>query len=53
MSEFAVRAGSVISNSYQPCPKHQILSVNGLFQLGVELQACLLEELAKFSNQPS
>jgi hypothetical protein len=43
---FAVKDGQLVANSYQPSPKHVILSSDGFFQLGSELQACLLEELA-------
>jgi hypothetical protein len=44
---FEVKAGEVVPGSYWPNPKHAILSARGFFQLGDELQACLLEELAK------
>ena len=43
---FAVQGGRVVPGSYQRSPKHLILSAEGFFQLGVELQACVLEELA-------
>lgn len=43
---FAVKSGEIVTGSYQPCPKHQILSADGFFRLEGELQACLLEELA-------
>jgi hypothetical protein len=43
---FAVKSGEIVSGSYQPCPKHQILSADGFLRLEGELQACLLEELA-------
>lgn len=42
---FAVQGGRIVPDSYQSCPKHLILSADGFFQLGAELQACLLEEL--------
>jgi hypothetical protein len=44
---FAVRGGEIVPGSYQPCPKHRILSDDGFFRLEPELQACLLEELAR------
>ncbi|HEX5105578.1 MAG TPA: hypothetical protein VFV87_17285 [Pirellulaceae bacterium] len=42
---FEVHGGHVVPDSYQPNPKHLILSDSGFFGLGAELQACLLEEL--------
>ena len=43
---FAVQGGRIVPDSYQSSPKHMILSADGFFRLGAELQACLLEELA-------
>ncbi|MBX7106519.1 MAG: hypothetical protein K1X57_20760 [Gemmataceae bacterium] len=43
---FAVQRGRIVPDSYQSSPKHLILSADGFLQLGAELQACLLEELA-------
>jgi hypothetical protein len=43
---FTVQGGKLMPDSYQRCPKHMILSADGFFRLGAELQACLLEELA-------
>jgi hypothetical protein len=43
---FQVKNGEVIAGSYRPNTKHQLLSSRGFFQLGAELQPCLLEELA-------
>ena len=48
---FAVKAGSVVPGSYQNCPKHQLLSARGFFQLVEELQTCLLEELGNLYTQ--
>jgi len=42
---FQAKDGVVIPASYQRSPRHLILSADGFFQLGRELQACLLEEL--------
>ena len=42
---FEVRGGRVVAGSYKPCPKHVVLTDDGFFNLGPELQACLLEEL--------
>lgn len=42
---FAVKGGQVVPDSYLRSPKHSILSDDGFFRLGAELQACLLEEL--------
>jgi hypothetical protein len=44
---FEVKGGQVVPDSYRPSPRHLILSADGFFQLGAELQACLLEELAR------
>ncbi len=43
---FAVKGGEVVPGSYQRNPNHRLLSADGFFRLGAELQACLLEELA-------
>jgi hypothetical protein len=43
---FEVKGGQVVPGSYRASPKHMILSPDGFFRLGSELQACLLEELA-------
>jgi hypothetical protein len=43
---FEIKNGQVVPGSYQASPKHMILSANGFFRLGSELQPCLLEELA-------
>lgn len=42
---FSVKNGQVVPGSYQASHKHLILSPRGFFDLGEELQACLLEEL--------
>lgn len=42
---FQVGSGVVVRDSYQPNGNHIILSRDGFCQLGVELQACLLEEM--------
>lgn len=42
---FEVQDGQVVADSYRPSPNHMILSADGFFQLGSELQAILLEEL--------
>lgn len=49
---FAVERGKIALESYERSPKHLILSVDGFFQLGPELQACLLEELANRVRAP-
>jgi hypothetical protein len=43
---FEVKNGHVVPGSYRASHKHMILSANGFFRLGSELQPCLLEELA-------
>ena len=42
---FAVQGGEIVPGSYRHSPKHLILSADGFFRLGAELQACLLKEL--------
>ena len=43
---FAVHSGQLVSGSYRPNPNHALLTANGFFQLGSELQPCLLQTLA-------
>lgn len=43
---FAVKNDKIVPGSYQPNPRHLILSDDGFFRLGTELEASLLEELA-------
>jgi hypothetical protein len=47
---FEVRDGKVVPDSYRPSPKHMILSPDGFFQLGSELEPCLLEELVALTE---
>lgn len=42
---FEIRNGQVVVGSYRASPNHVILSANGFFFLGAELQSCLIEEL--------
>lgn len=49
---FEVKHGQVVPGTYQASPKHVILSSGGFFQFGTELEACLLEELAKCASAP-
>lgn len=42
---FEVKGGRVIPGAYKPNPRHMILSPDGFFDLGSELQGCLLDEL--------
>ena len=44
---FEVRAGHVVARSYQPIPAHRLMTERGFFQLGLELEQCLLTELAQ------
>lgn len=44
---FEVEDGQVVPGSYRAIPEHVILSSDGFFRIGAELEACLLEELAK------
>jgi hypothetical protein len=46
---FEVKDGEVVPGSYRRSPRHVILSADGFFQLGVELQACLMEEVASLA----
>jgi hypothetical protein len=42
---FEVKDGRIVPGSYRPSPKHMLLSSDGFFRLGSELQPSLLEEL--------
>jgi hypothetical protein len=42
---FEVRGGRVVPGSYRPFSSHIILTADGFFRLGAELQAFLLQEL--------
>lgn len=43
--EFDVSGGKIVPGSYRPNPKHYLLSTDGFFQLGAQLEHCLLEVL--------
>jgi hypothetical protein len=43
---FQVKAGEVLSGSYQASPRHMLLTSDGFFRLEDGLQQCLLRELA-------
>jgi hypothetical protein len=47
---FEIKNGQVVPGSYRASPKHMILSANGFFRLGSELQPCLLEELTALAG---
>ncbi len=47
---FEIEDGKVVSGSYQPNPKHRILSANGFVNLGHDLQACLRSELSSLNK---
>jgi hypothetical protein len=51
IGDFEVKDGQVVPGSYQPSPRHRILSDDGFFRLAAELQTCLLEELATRAGQ--
>jgi hypothetical protein len=42
---FEVRNGEVVPGSYQPSPRHRILSADGFFRLDAGLHAALMQEL--------
>ena len=48
--EFDVKDGQIVHGSYRANPKHYLFSPDGFFQLGAQLQDCLLEVLAAISN---
>src|SRR5947199_2138620 len=48
--EFDVKDGKIVSGSYRPNPKHYLLSADGFFQLGPQLEHCLLEVLASIPD---
>ena len=43
--EFHVRHGKIVPGSYRPNPKHYLLSADGFFQLGPQLEDFLVEAL--------
>jgi len=43
---FEVKEGELLPESYRRNPSHLILSPDGFFNLGAELQKCLVEELS-------
>jgi hypothetical protein len=43
----------VVRGSYRANPGHRILTVDGFFHLGPELQAWLMEELTRLVEQRS
>jgi hypothetical protein len=47
---FEVRAGHVVAHSYQRNPSHRLMTEHGFFQLGDELQRCLVFELEQLHN---
>lgn len=51
LGAFKIENGQVVPDSYSASPKHQILSANGFFRLGHELQPCLLDELAALTGR--
>lgn len=50
---FEIRNGQVVVGSYRANPNHVILSANGFFFLGSELQPCLIEELVSLAGKTS
>ena len=44
--EFQVKKGRIVPGSYRPNLKHYLLTEDGFFQLGPELEESLLEVLA-------
>src|SRR5437773_10364899 len=44
--EFHVNHGKIVPGSYRPNAKHYLLSADGFFQLGPQLEDCLLVALA-------
>ena len=48
--EFDVKDGKIVPGSYRPNPKHYLLSADGFFQLGAQLEDCLLDVLAKIPD---
>lgn len=43
--EFDVKHGKIVPGSYRPNSKHYLLSPDGFFQLGPQLEDCLLQTL--------
>ena len=48
---FQIRNGQVVIGSYLASPNHMVLSPNGFFCLGAELQSCLMEELVALAGR--
>jgi len=48
---FEIKNGQVVPRSYRTSPNHMILSANGFFCLGSELQPCLLDELVALAGR--
>jgi hypothetical protein len=46
LGAFEVKDGELLPESYRRNPNHLILSPDGFFNLGAELQRCLLDELS-------
>jgi hypothetical protein len=46
---FEVKDGMLVPESYHPFSEHMILSADGFFRLGAELQGMLMQELANLS----
>lgn len=45
LGAFQIKDGEVVPNSYTAIPEHQIFTADGFFDLGSELNRCLLEEM--------
>ena len=48
---FQIQNGTVVPDSYLPNPNHMVLSLDGFFQLGPELEPCLMEELVNLAGE--
>jgi len=44
--EFDVKNGEIVPGSYRPNTNHYLLSADGFFRLGAELEQCLMQALA-------
>ena len=48
---FEVRTGRLVARSYQPMPSHRLMTARGFFQLGDELERCLVTELEQLGKE--
>ena len=50
---FLAKGGKIVPGSYQPGPKHRLLTADGFFRLDAALAHCLLQDVEARSASPS